>query len=343
MGFYIAIWFFLLFCSVFIKGKRGIDNWLFWATFLFLVFIAGGRTENVGVDTPTYESVYRAVQSEGYIPYLEPGWNLLNIVCGNLSLSFNVFLTVISVLTLFPVFYVAKKESPNPFFTVFAYYAMHMYCGSFNISRQYLALSEIFLAYYFFSHQKSIWTFLSVAIAICIHYSSIFCIVSFLFARYVKLNNTKICGLLLASFLIGSLMNDSLLGYFALIYDSYVNPEVYRESSVIAYLFTIMMNVFAILVVYTASGSAYSNKWFILYVLSVIILNLTFKLHYGTRIYVIFAISQLLFFPLHVRNCRIQYKKVMLFLFLLYLSLNFFRITLVNGNQIFPYHNYWLN
>ena len=150
MEIYIYIFFFLLFASL-------LDNrqyLLYLVICLFLVAVSGFRGNDVGVDTSTYRSIYNYLSYGGYWPSVEPGWNFLNKIVASSGANYLTFLTIVSVLTLAPIFYVSKKCSPYMYLSIFCFYALHFYSGAFNITRQYMAISWVLLAYYMYQQDK---------------------------------------------------------------------------------------------------------------------------------------------------------------------------------------------
>ena len=336
MFLYVLVWLLLAMLS-FSRWRHSQGALLF--VVIVLIFIAGGRALNVGVDTKAYADIFSDIQEVGYLPYLEPGWNLLNILVGKLTSNYNVLLFVVSILTFLPLCKVVIKESEsNYIFPFFIYYSTHIYFASFNVSRQYMALSWILLSYYYLFHNRRAKWLLALGVACSIHASSILSLVVIFLVR-LKLQMCHYVVLFIMAFLVGTVLDDSLLRVFAFQYTSYVVNGAYRDSSFVATILTLAMTLLAIIILRTSKKELYVNSWFKIYMFSAIILNCTYKLEYGARIYVLFSIAQLIFFPLYIRNNNISNTHGVIGIGVCYFLVLFLRMLLVNANNILPYKN----
>ena len=337
MGFYIVIWLGLLLTCL-IRKKLAVVVALWWVV---LVFIAGGRDIDVGVDTITYRGLFYQISSGDSPSWVEPLWRLLNYcVYKWLSNDFNILLVVVAIITLSNIFFVLYKESPNFYYSLFVFYSLHMYMASFNITRQYVAMSFILLSCFYYIHQKKIGAITAMAVAIGFHYSSLFVLPAFLFYK-LKLTFGRILKLIIISIVFGSIMNKSLMAFFATsLYSSFTDYDtVFRESGFITYLFVLLQNILAIYIIKLTKDSLYGSLWFKLFVFSIIVFNITFMVAYAARIYSVFAISQIVFFPVFLKQIKPSDRTMASLLLFSYLSTQFFRILLANGNQIIPYKN----
>lgn len=338
---YLLLWIILLLCAVFYRHIHTTKNILYCFLFLLLLIIAGGRSIETGIDTLTYYDIYDTIKKQGYLPYLEPAWNALNMFSAQLSLSFNGMLTIAAFLTLTPIFYVIKKDSPNPYLSLFIYFSMHIYCAYFNIMRQYLALSWIFLAYSCLSRGNKSKAFLSLSIAFLFHYSSIITLLVIIISRFIKLKKGLWLWITPAiALFLGSFMQDSFFSIFAFGYEGYVSRGLYRETdSTMAFALAFIVSVFVLLIIGSTKNECLNSLWFRLLFLSIVVLNLTHRLEYGARIYAMLSISQIIAFPLYLQNNLLKNKNLASIIILMYMTLIFFRMLLTNANGICPYEN----
>lgn len=141
---------FILMCSL-IRIDRQLLIFIFIGCTLFI--LSGYRDISVGTDTIGYFSHFETISS-GYIIPVEPGWIYLNQFISTLGGTYETFMIFISALILFPLLFIIYKTSNNPIFSVFLYYTTYLYFYSFNITRQALAITIVFLSFFFLLSKK---------------------------------------------------------------------------------------------------------------------------------------------------------------------------------------------
>lgn len=333
MAIYLVIFVSLLFFSNFKKANRFIIS----LVFISLVLLAGLRGEDVGVDTNTYSRIFYELLYNGDYP-IEPGWKFINVLIGRISPLFPLLLSVSSFLTLLPVFYVSKKVSPYFFLSIFLYFSLHIYLGSFNIMRQYLAVSFILASYYFFENKSRYKYFLCLLIATSIHYSSIFSIVIFYFRKRV-LTRKRVLYYLFVSLLIGSIANSEIISMFSFLNKDSIASS--RSNLLLSFVNIALFDIFMLLFINKSKFQLLNTMWGHLFVLSLIVLNATYTMDFSARFYVIFSISQIIYLPLLIAShSGVQKRKVVL-LVIFYAFIQFFRMLLANANNIVPYSTYF--
>ena len=310
---------------------------------LFMIFIAGGRTINVGIDTDAYLEIYNDIRKNGYLLYLEPTWNYLNIFANWLGLSFNGFLILISFLTLYPIFYLSRKLSINHYLPIFIYFALHIFGASLNVMRQYMTISYILVIYYSFSKRQWIWVIIWSVIIISIHKSNILLIPILFILKYINITSLKWIGIgLLGTYILGCVVNDSFFAFFIMDYSSYIDKGLYRDSSIMATIFSCIVGIFSFWLYTLIPKYKRNTIWCKIFILSLFILLLTFRLEYGARIYILCSISQLFFIPYLIKTQSTIKEGDFKLIIYSYYSVVFIRMWLLNANGIMPYHNVWL-
>ena len=341
---YFSLWFFIFALSITFNKKKINHPLSLYLLLFIMVLIAGGRGLDVGVDTKSYNEIYGDIGKLGVLAYLEPGWNFLNRFIYELNFSFNGFLSIVSILTLVPIFYVSKKISLNPFFSILVYYSLHIYCGSFNAMRQYLALSFVFLSYYYLFQRKYLLVTISTIIAISIHKSTLLVVPVLVLINFFKIPKVKVLlTILITCYVLGLFVGDSFYSLFVMEYGSYVSKGLYRDSSFTATVFSFLVIVFSIMLVMTLDERDRQNFWCKIFIVSSLVMALTFRLQYGSRIYVFFSISEMIFFPYLIYHSKKLKKRTVSLLLYFYLFVVFMRMILLNANDIMPYDNVWLN
>lgn len=340
---YLILLFILLLLSCTKPAKGLTSPIVYYGIMMVMAFIAGGRGIDVGVDTSTYLSIYNDIGKIGYMLYLEPGWNALNIFAHWLGLSFNGLLFMTAVIMLLPIFYLSKKLSYNPYFPIFIYFALHVYDASFNAMRQYTSLSYVLLAYYFYTRKSWIKLVLSLIFAISLHKSNLLVVPVLIGLGWFSCSNTKkVFSYLILSFLIGCLVNDSFFSLILMDYSHYIDSGLYRDSSLLATIFSLLVSVFSFMLFTLIPKEKRNLLWCKLYIISLIVLLLTFRLEYGARIYVLFSISQLFFIPYLIKvQRRVKDTSLKVILYSYYVVI-YMRMWLLNANDIMPYTNVWI-
>lgn len=169
-----------LFCvfSVFFAflAQKKNSRTLFVLSILFICFIAGLRSEMIGIDTKRYYEYIEIIQSGkiNTLSFLEKGF----IVFSQFLLKiinhpwFVIFVSSsLTVFLFFARFWTLRHIAPY-YLSVFFYLAFHFQI-SLNIMRQFLAVSIIFFATYFIEKKKIVFFIIAVLIAMTIHTSSL--------------------------------------------------------------------------------------------------------------------------------------------------------------------------
>jgi len=331
MSLYIAIWF-LFFITIYTGKAKPVFVFFI---FCILVFLYSFRGIDVGVDTSTYYDIFCSISSGADLEYLEPLWEALNKMVINIGGDFNLLLFFSSLLMLVPIFYVAYTYSINPALSLYIYYSMYFFCGSLNLSRQYLSISFVLCSFCFFKSYpfRAICCFL---IALGFHISSVFVVLIIPFL-YVNISRKKALISLFLSFGIGTFYVKHLtLFVLSFLYQGYAERDLFRTDDV-GLLFVIAMDIFYVCVFLVADKSLLNSKWGKLYLFSALVLNLVYPLELGTRLYNIFSISNLLFYPLLLINNRLKTKKIVECIIIVFFACMFFKMILSNANEVFPY------
>ena len=341
MVIYIIIWgLLLLSCLI---SKRSIALYLLWL--IILVFLAGGRDITVGIDTRHYKEMFEIAGGGTFEAWVEPLWSLFGYLYYNfVSSDFNAFLFAVSLIALSILFYVSYKESPNPVFSIFIYYSLHWYTASYNIMRQHFAAPIVLLSWYYLHQDKKYKSLIILAIAYGFHDSSIFALIVFLWIK-CKLTLRRIFILLLVSFVIGSIINENLMFEILPSFLMYFlnKDHIFRDNLPLILTLVFCQNLMVACVLKCIPKSMLNNFWFKIFILSCAVFNATYMIAYAARIYTVFAMCQVIAFPLIISSAT-KYKRFFVtFLLLGYLSAQFFRILLNDQNGLIPYVNVFLN
>lgn len=208
---------------------------------LFMVLISGFRY-NVGDDFLNYEIMF---DNPNHIRnlYTEPIWRYISLFLHGMKLSsISWFLLTSFIINLF--FITGIKSLSKNFYISVAFYLImpHMFLESFNIVRQFVAMSIIFRFSYLFFSKKYIKFLLIILLASCFHKSAILTIPLFFlsllyFSNFVLITIVCVCFILRNSFLpliIEIISNISM-------YAGYANELIASESNSGLYAFFLLI------------------------------------------------------------------------------------------------------
>lgn len=173
--------------------KKKVDNPKYKKIFLFLTFfqmilIQGLRDISVGTDTAMYVNTYNYyLESAKYafqFTHFESGFRFLYNIFQNLHFNSTKMLIAISTITMIGFAVFIFKNSKNVFLSVFVFACM-FYPNSFNIMRQYLALSIAINAYQFIKKEQYIKGLIIIIIGSLFHSTAWFMLLPLLL-QYVK-------------------------------------------------------------------------------------------------------------------------------------------------------------
>ena len=152
---YIAIYFFMLGCCFFKKNRL-----LYIFIYIMFLLIGSLRSIDVGTDTTSYQEMYNIINYGTdailyILTFVEPGWVLLNYLCGQLFNDYRMVIFGGILLAITPFFIRTWKAANNPFIALFFYVTMYFYYNAFNITRQMIAVSIIYFSYTYLLEEKN--------------------------------------------------------------------------------------------------------------------------------------------------------------------------------------------
>lgn len=170
--------------------------------FLQMWLILSLRHWSVGTDTISYKLGFEyATQinwlqvfdlSEKNIMFnFERGFVLFTVILKNINDNFNFYLSIASIIIIFPIYFTIKKYSAIPLLSVFLYITLNFYHFSMSGMRQAMALSIVFFSYKYLIENKNFKFIVCILIASTLHFSALFFIIS-LFLKKFKFTPSKI-------------------------------------------------------------------------------------------------------------------------------------------------------
>lgn len=152
MAIYIIFLAFIFFSYLAIVKTRTSDTARNKRLFLDTVFVAmfliySLRASTVGRDLPGYEYAYGMTMSSYAGLYFEKGYILLMVACRFLRMPFQLFLTLVNFIILFPVYLFTRKYSRDVLMSVLVYVCYMLFEFNMTGIRQAIASSIVLLAY----------------------------------------------------------------------------------------------------------------------------------------------------------------------------------------------------
>jgi len=307
--------------------------------FVFLLFallwiLAAFRDISVGTDTVNYLANFVWVRDHD-VMFTEPGWYWLNKLALFLNGDFGMVLVLSSLLVLLPIYYVISSNSTNAILSIFFYYTSYLYLYSFNITRQCIAVSLVFLAFFFLIRGKKWVSVLFILAASAFHTSALVALPIIVIGYLPKkrgfyLYAVGICfmvGLFFSGPVLFSLIN--MLGY-GIYLQNYSFGNIIGNA-----LYLIVVNTFFFFILNNIKD--YENIQFKLFFVFVALTNLLARVPFGDRVLLYFSIIPILFFPYVIYNNKAKQKDLVFLIIIAYSLFTFYRKF--GYGEIFPYKN----
>lgn len=346
--------FFAWLADQFKNEKKKIIPILFLCMACFIpCFIAGIRSLDIGKDVYGYFMVLYKGFLNGY-----SFGAMLDIANVEVGFAFVVYLTsifhnvhfclfVIELLVCIPIFIVAYKNKDKISITMtITIFLLTLYCLSFNLLRQSIAISLIIYSISLFNEEKYKKSFIILILASLFHMTSLVCLICFgvLYICDKKHNNRVfILSVSLFCLIIFTLFFDKILAILPFKYSAYFSSEYATSSfsfmSVIKKLFWISFGVLYISRITNKKSKKYANTMACVYFLLIdlILYFMTLKVSSAGRLgYYFIYIFNFNIIP-YFKNI---FKKKELFNFITVLILVFFwfNMTIINNSDgTYPY------
>ena len=182
--------------------------------FIILYFFAAFRAPTVGGDLEFYIPHFNEICQINRIDQLldlrasnfEPGYTFLCWLISRVSKTSMAFLAITGFLSLIGPFYLCKRYSPWPIFSLLVYILLGFYTNTFNNVRQSIAISFFFFSIPHIFKKKPIRFILFILLSASFHFSAIIALIAYPLSK-IKLTNK----LLLFGF-IGGYLTSVLFG-----------------------------------------------------------------------------------------------------------------------------------
>lgn len=178
------------------KNCKIISFFLMILSLFCLSFVAGIRNLNVGTDVKVYViRLYElACQYGNIFNYLKVCnsdlFFAILIYIGSLFRNINIVLFIIELAVCIPIYIYAYKERNNNSFTInILIFLLTMYCISFNLIRQSIAMSICILAYHYYNRDLKKKAIIALIIASLFHNTALIFLIAFIINTIIKSNS----------------------------------------------------------------------------------------------------------------------------------------------------------
>jgi hypothetical protein len=327
-------------------------------TFIFIAF----RAPVVGADTYNYVRYFTGEQAFYSLEdtrEFEIGFIYYNEILKSIARNGIFYMFINYIVILSPVYYLIKKYSSKPAFSIFLFFALFIHQPYFVALRQLLSISFILWGViYVVEKRKHAWIFFMLfsILAYLFHSTAVFVVSVLLVSYFVKLSNKRnIYLLIVASTFIGPLLGSisylkifSMLMSFDLSLTSRINgylesDQIFTGLSLISLIIKPLIGLFVIRYIYFGL----LNHWFIkIFVVSIVISNLFYSFPFLSRINLglwIFSII-VITWVLSSRQYKIHNKAIMTYMiiFMSYFSFVYIRECinpdLKDAGRMHPYY-----
>lgn len=293
-------------------------KWFLFLSFLQMFLIQALRSSEVGTDTAYYVNVYDNFLNSEYYSFLfthfELGFRFLFFILKEIGADAQVLLGIVSAVTMFCFAIFIYNNSKDIRMSTFLFACM-FYPNSFNILRQYMAISIAINSYYFVKKEQYGKAILLIILASMFHTTAILMVVPLLL-RMVK-NWDLIRKLIILSSFMFFLFGNKIVGTLLPL----LGKEYYLQGFEVNRLIrmtTILTMIFAIILWYFSKKMKNSSNNDEIELLSCIaFVNVDFGILYlryefFSRIIELMNLFLLVAIPFGVNSTKSRYRQIII-------------------------------
>lgn len=162
---------YLIWITIFEKINKNLKMISFVSSILLLSLITGSRKNVGGYDYYIYKAFYNYPLTFNPWEY-DIGFVVLKKICRNLSLTYNGFLMIISIISSFITYIIFTKYSRWPIFSLFVYYSLNYFWQNFTILRSSLSILIFWIGFEAIKEKKLLKYIFLIFLATCFHRTS---------------------------------------------------------------------------------------------------------------------------------------------------------------------------
>lgn len=354
--FIISMLFAILASNALKKNNKKIGILFLILSLLTVCLIAAFRSTDVGADVKNYTmNLFRLYSQEGYNfiqveqrTKIEPLFSLLMCI-SSVFRNIHVCLFFIELACALPIYLFAYKEKEKYSIPLVIFiFLTTMYARSFNLMRQFIAISIIVYSISFLTRKQYKKTLILYIIAILFHYSSIISILAYFVIYVVNMKGSKqnrslwifFILIFIATFSIGI---DKILVFLPNKYTGYLNSDyaisTFSFFSLVKKLFWICLSA-VVLYGSKKDENEHSNQlaFFVILLIDMLLYFLSMKVGTFGRLGNYFLYIGY-FYMIPKINLVFKQRYFINMLIIIALSLFWYNMTVVNyqGDRTYPY------
>lgn len=309
---------------------------------LQLILLLGFRSNSVGIDTETYVTLFSYVEEGANITYLEIGNQVLLWLAAHLFHSYTVMLTMYATITVWPVFWVIRKESDNAFFSIIIYAGFMYYYWAFNGMRQAAAMSIALVAVHYLQCGKDKQFLIFTILSASLHKSALI-ILAFWLVKKLKIRVNKNWAILIIALSgIGVLAGPEIISVGLLLMKSYAE---YLDSGFAGAgnLFhpILFMMIFLFLLLIKNEMSDANRLYLTMLGVGVVLYFISVRIQIVNRLTYYFTMPLIILLPNIIESLQSDNRKVLKVISYLGISLYQLLLVLRGAQGITPYRFFW--
>ena len=348
-----VLWIVLIFLLALLVNFDNVNNQLKYGLFFlltaFLTVLSGLRDFSIGNDTMAYVSIFNSLKGIDYSVSLvdtryELGYLYLNKLFIDLDWPVSYLFCVIAVFVSYSFLIFVKKYTRYVFFALFLFVGFRYYFASFNVLRQYIALSIFLIGITKFDITRRNLVLASF-LGACFHYSSL--ILLLLPIVYKVKVSRRI--MLMVSFSLGSLMLSFHTVFYFLVsrldaYSQYLSSKSVTGNSYVASLIYSFIALSVLILVWKTrylerNKGDHGNMFVWMLVFSVFFNVLAIQVSLVDRFAVYFNIVTIILIPNCIGVVKVSgwnlFKTLLILIVIIYFIL--LLVSRPEWNNVFPY------
>lgn len=334
---YLLLYIFMIILLCF--SKKTNVNRLSFLLVVTMIVIAGIRN-GIGTDYNMYKSFYffpnqpSANKVEwGFIKLIEVTKNIFNE-------KYYLFFLLCSTITLIPIFYIFKKKSKQPVFSLLLFTCLGFYTLSFNLIRQSIAISLVFYALKYIEEQNKSKYFITIIIAASFHITALIALPLYYFSKSnIEKNKLKAFFLIL---LFAGMSFNPIFNYVVtnipqyMIYKNYSNTIAGIGTYLVGLIYLVMIWL-SIIKKEQFVKNNFDNICLNTSIIAVPMVVLSFKNILFARMIYYFFIPLLVPFTNIIYIFNIKKTQKIFNIFLALALLIIYVLNIINFNEVLPY------
>ncbi len=312
-----------------------------WIVIIFLTLICGLR-ENVGTDYSLYRYYYYNIEDNSRF---EIAFKSIIEFLNHLGISYNVFLLIISMLTIFLFYFAIKKYSKKPAASIFYFITLGYYAYSFNIIRQMLAIAITLIGIKYIKEKNFLKYLIVILIASSFHLTALLMIPAYflLNLKNNRRNNLLLLGICVTiPFLYTRIFNFVVTNFEQYSMYATINDYTFIKPGLGTYIVG-FVNVILYIIMFLKRKKIndideMNNNYFKLFSYSLVFTGLSFANSVAVRggyylsIYLIFLLPDLGKILFNKENK--EFEILMMLAFFVY-----YCVHLISFNEMIPYNS----